>query len=118
MKLTMQDYNRIQRAINRDVQAHFDYLRDFPECPKNIEVKCYKEIDADRELLNRITNASTIQSFDLNELETISFAISEAGRIILNERDKAKDKTRFDELTGMIKELIEINKKIRKYLSE
>ena len=118
MKLTMQDYSRIQRAINRDIQAHFDYLRDNPECPKNIEVKCYKEIDAERELLNRIINTSTIQEFTFTELQTIDFTIIEAATKIMNERDKEKDKYKFDELTGIIKELIALKKKVNKYLSE
>lgn len=118
MKLTVQEYNRIQRAINRDIQDYYDYLRDTPNCSKDVEEKCYNEINAGRELLNRITDSTTIQSFKTTELETIDFAISEAGIIILNERDKTKDKIRFDELTGIITELVQIRKKITKYLSE
>lgn len=118
MKLTINDKNRIQRGLNRDIQDYFDYLRETPNCSNDIEEKCYNEISADRALINKINSAEIIQSFSLNELETIGFAISEAGRIILNERDKTKDKTRFDELTGIIKELIQINKKITKYLGE
>lgn len=118
MKLTINDKNRIQRGLYRDIQDYFDYLRVTPNCSSDIEEKCYNEINADRALISTINSAETIQSFSLNELETIGFAISEAGKIILNERDKTKDQTRFDELTGIIKELIKINKKITKHLGK
>lgn len=117
MKLTMQDYNRIQRAINRDINSYFDAI-DNNELEQDMIEKCYKEINADRELLNRIINTSTIQEFTYTELQTIDFTINEAAKNIMNERNKEKDKYRFDELTGIIKELIALKKKTNKYLSE
>lgn len=118
MKFTVADKNRIQRGLNRDIQDYFDYLIKTPNCSDDIEQKCYNEIEADRHLINRIISAETMQSFNYNELETIGYAVSTAGKIILEEREKTKDRTRYDELTGIIKEIIEINKKIAKYLGE
>lgn len=118
MKLTIQDHNRIQRALNADIQDYYNYLKETPNCSDDIEKKCYKEINADREILNRIINTSTIQEFTYTELQTIDFTISEAGKNIMDERDKTKDKYKFDELTGIVKELIALKKKVNKYLSE
>lgn len=113
----MQDYNRIQRAINKDINSYYDAI-DNNEIEQDMIDKYYKEINADRELLNRIINTSTIQEFTYTELQTIDFAISEAGKNIMNERDKTKDKCQFEELTGIVKELIALKKKINNYLSE
>ena len=113
----MQDYNRIQRALNKDMASYFDEI-DNNELEQDMIDKYYKEINADRELLNRICNTSTIQEFTYTELQTIDFTIGEAGTNIMNERDKTKDKYKFDELTGIIKELITLKKKVNKYLSE
>lgn len=114
----MQDYNRIQRAINRDIQDYYDYLKETPNCSSDIEEKCYNEINADRELLNRIINTSTIQEFTYTELQLIVDIINIAGNAILDKAADSKNKQEINELIEMSREFIKIKNKTKKYLEE
>ena len=113
----MQDYNRIQRALNRDMASYFDAI-DNNELEQDMIDKCYKEINADRELLNRIINTSTIQQFTYTELQLMIDIINIAGNAILDKASDSNNKQEINELIEMSREFIKLKNKTKKYLDE
>lgn len=97
--------------------SYFDAI-DNNELEQDMIDKCYKEINADRELLNRIINTSTIQQFTYTELQLMIDIINIAGNAILDKASDSNNKQEINELIEMSREFIKLKNKTKKYLDE